>query len=58
MDFTPISDATHLSASFYVDSDRRPLPRSTSFAALRPPPRSPSTELPAELTVTVPGFED
>lgn len=26
MDFTPISDATHLSASFYLDSDERPFP--------------------------------
>lgn len=41
MDFTPLSDATHLSASFYWNSDQRPFPEINVICRLEAPTESP-----------------
>jgi hypothetical protein len=49
MGFTPLSNATHLSASFYLDSDRRPFPEINVICRLEA-----ATEIP-ELAVDYTG---
>ena len=49
MDFTPISDATHLSASFYLNSAEEPFPKINVICRLEAATESP------ELAVTYTG---
>src|SRR3954465_11240162 len=41
MDFTPLSDATHVSASFYPNSAEAPFPEINVICRLEPPTESP-----------------